>query len=47
MIILINIDNILAPTAGIVFNKLKLFEHKSIFVKEDGVKTKDKSKEGD
>ena len=43
LIILINIDNILAPTAGIIFNKLKLFEHKSVFVKEEP-KHDDKSK---
>ena len=34
LIILINIDNILAPTAGVIFSKLRLFEHKSIFEKE-------------
>jgi len=34
LIVLINIDNILAPTAGVVYPKLKLFEHKSIFEKE-------------
>ena len=35
LIILINIDNILAPSAGIIFGKLRIFEHKSIFTKED------------
>ena len=41
MIVLINIDNILAPTAGIIFPKMKLFEHKSIFIK-DGKKEEKK-----
>ena len=46
LIILINIDNILAPTAGVIYAKLKLFEHKSVFVKEDqGGKKDEKPKE--
>ena len=35
LIVLINIVKILAPTTGIVFPKLRLFEHKSLFTKDE------------
>jgi len=36
----------LAPTAGVMFPKLKLFEHKSIFEKDSGDKKSDTAATG-
>ena len=36
----------MAPTAGVIFPKLKLFEHKSIFEKDSGDKKSDTAAAG-
>ena len=35
LVILIDLDNTLAPTAGINFEKMEIFEHKSLSVPKD------------